>query len=206
MPGEYEMNPSTFQQVRENMKRLNDFFGDGSGGTGSIQDIINRLESLEETINNIVSPDTPGAGDIIQNEDGSLSVAGVTIVLDFADENTTPGAYLRDVTFELKNTEVVGLSDIEAFTGMNYAMVVTYKHNLKDGEQVDSYQYLPQQIAYGNNGVMYCRTASDTSDTASWGEWMAVIPEIPEQQKQWVQSETEPQNQNIGDYWCEPLS
>ena len=34
MPGE-AMNPSTFLQVRENMNRLNEFFGGGgSGGCG----------------------------------------------------------------------------------------------------------------------------------------------------------------------------
>lgn len=201
MPG--EMNPSTYQQVRENMNRLEEFFG-GGGGSGSLQDLIDRVSNLEEVINSITNPDA-GSGDIIQNEDGSLTVLGVTIVTDFADTDTTPGSYTRDVTYELKNTTVVGLNSFSAFSGMNYAMVVTFKHNLATDESVDAFEYRPQQIAYGNNGVMYCRTATDATSSASWGGWVAVQPEVPEQQKQWMQSDTEPSNQTTGDYWCEPI-
>ena len=197
------MNPSTYQQVRENMERIADLFGSGDS---SIEKILERLEAIEETVTNIVDPPS-GSGDITTNIDGSLVVNGVTIQTQFADENLTPAAYTRDVTFELKKTSVVGLNSYTPFATRTYALVITYKHNLVEGEEVDLYNYAPQQIAYGDGMVGYTRTASDNTSQASWpSTWTPVVSESEAAPKQWIQSETEPENQSEGDYWCEPLS
>lgn len=202
MPGE-AMNPSTFLQVRENMNRLNEFFGGGGSG-GSIQDIFDRLDQLEENIDNIINNNPSGSGDITIGEDGEMVVNGITISLNFPDTDTTPGSYTRDVTFELKQPTAIGLGETEGFDNQ-YCIVVTYKHCVDEGE-IDTINFVPQQVAYGKNMIGYTRTASDVSAQASWGAWGPVVAEQEEVQKQWVQSTSEPQNQTEGDYWAEPIS
>lgn len=197
------MNPSTYQQVRENMERLAEFLGGSGGEIPSLEEIINRLETIEETVNNIVENPT-GGGDVTVEEDGAIRVYGMTIVTQFSDTDIAPVAYTRDVTFELKKPSAVGLNTIEGFDG-NYVLIATYKHNLINGEQVDLYEYIPQQVAYSKNMRGYTRSATDASSSAAWGTWEPVVNEGEKVQKQFIQSETEPDTQTEGDYWCEPL-
>ena len=210
MPDTPAMKPSTYQQVRENMTKLFELLGDGSD-IENLSELVAKVNDLATKVDNLINQgggSGGGAGgDITVDPDtGSMTVNGITVITNFVDVDTTPGSYTRDVTFELKQCSSIGLGSNSAFTGMNHCIVVTFKHTLVEGESVDTYQFKPQQIAYGNNAVMYSRTASDATSSATWGGWMAVIPEIPEQQKQIIQSDTEPENQAVGDYWCEPLS
>lgn len=206
MAGSGTMNPSTFQQVRENMEAIFKFLGSLDPGTEipSISDIVDRLEKLEEDLNNIIE-NPGGGGDTSVEEDGSIKVYGVSLVTEFADENLTPAAYTRDVTFELKKPSVVGLNSFTGFEEDKYSLVVTYKHNLVKNELVDSLDYCAQQMAFGAKMIQYARTASDTSQEATWGPWAAVVPEAAKAEKQFIQSDTEPENQPEGDYWCEPI-
>ena len=197
-----DMNPSTYQQVRENMRTIAEFLGSG-GDIPSLSEILERLDTVEETVNNIV--DNPsGGGDVTVEENGSIRVNGITIVTQFSDTDITPAAYTTDVTFELKKPSAVGLDTIEGFDS-NYVLIVTYKHNLINGEQVDLFEYIPQQVAYSKTMQGYTRAATDASSSASWGEWAPIISESEKAQKQFIQSEAEPETQVEGDYWCEPL-
>lgn len=207
------MNPSTYQQVRENMKRLNEFFGDGGSGSGGLTEIMQTLqelkadiEKLEESLGGGTGGGTAG-GDLVQDENGNIMVYGVRIVTQFADEDLTPAAYTRDVTFELKKTDVVGLNAMPGFTAGAYVLVITYKHNLPTGESVDPFAYLPQQIAYGTNMKAYTRTSVDTAGSAWSSPWTEVNPasEFTFNHPIFVQSETEPSDLKESDYWFEPL-
>lgn len=201
-----KMNPSTYQQVRENMKLLNDFFGDGTGGSGSgtsYKELIERIEKMEDTITKIVENPT-GGGDTIVKPDGTIKVYGLSVDVQHADADITPGAYTRDITYELKKPAVVKLDKIGGFEG-KYVLICTYKRNLETGESVDLYEYKPQQVAYSSTMTAYTRTASDATSSAVWGEWVPVIAEAEKAAKQIIQSETEPLTQTEGDYWCEPI-
>lgn len=207
------MNPSTYRQVRENMKRLNEFFGDGGSGSGglteimqTIQELKDDIEKLEESLGGGTGGGTAG-GDLVQDENGNIMVYGVRIVTQFADEDLTPAAYTRDVTFELKKTDVVGLNAMPGFAAGAYVLVITYKHNLPTGESVDPFAYLPQQIAYGTNMKAYTRTSVDTAGSAWSSPWTEVNPasEFTFNHPIFVQSETEPSDLKESDYWFEPL-
>lgn len=210
-----EMNPSTYLQVKENMKRISDFLdGGGSGGLTleEIQNILNQIQQDIDDIENALNPPDPGTGggsggDTIINDDGVIQVYGVRLLTGFYNVNTTPNSYTRDVTFELKQPTVIGLNGREGFAN-SLCVVVTYKHNLQEGESADTFNYLPQQVAYGSGMQSFTRTAA--SDGASWGAWSeasggTVAPEkvtFPV----FVESSTEPTNQKAYDYWLEPLS
>lgn len=207
------MNPSTYQQVRENMKRLNEFFGDGGSGSGGLTEIMQTLQELKAEIEELETAlgggDSGGGttgGDLVQDENGNIMVYGVRIVTQFADEDLTPAAYTRDVTFELKKTDIVGLNTMPGFTGA-YVLVITYKHNLPTGESVDPFAYLPQQVAYGANMKAYTRTSVDTTGSAWSSPWTEVNPasEFTFNHPIFVQSETEPSDLKESDYWFEPL-
>lgn len=197
-----EMKQSTYQQVRENMEKLAAFIGDGD--ITSIQEIINRITSLEENMNNILNPGggtgTSGS-DIVPDANGNLMVMGIRILTEFSDMDTTPNTYLRDVTFELKKTSVIGLSGIEGFTN-EYVLVVTYKHNLASDESVDLYNYKPQQMAYSDAMTMYARIAQEGN--AAWNTWVPVSS-AGGGGNNFIVSDSEPDDQDEGDYWAEPL-
>lgn len=200
-----EMKQSTYQQVRENMEKLAAFIGDGD--ITSIQEIINRITALEGNMDKILNPDTGGSGtsgsDIVPDAEGNLMVMGVRILTEFSDVDTTPNTYLRDVTFELKKTSVIGLSGVEGFTN-EYALVITYKHNLVSNESVDLYNYKPQQLAYGDSMTIYGRIAQEGN--AAWNDWFPVSSAGGGGGgNNFIVSDNEPEDQEEGDYWAEPL-
>ena len=200
-----EMKQSTYQQVRENMEKLAAFIGDGD--ITSIQEIINRITALEGDMDKILNPDTGGSGtsgsDIIPDAEGNLMVMGVRILTEFSDVDTAPNTYLRDVTFELKKTSVIGLSGVEGFTN-EYVLVITYKHNLVSNESVDLYNYKPQQLAYGDSMTIYGRIAQEGN--AAWNDWFPVSSAGGGGGgNNFIVSDNEPEDQEEGDYWAEPL-
>ena len=200
-----EMKQSTYQQVRENMEKLAAFIGDGD--IASIQEIINRISALEDNMDKILNPDAGGSGtsgsDIVPDAEGNLMVMGVRILTEFSDMDTMPNTYLRDVTFELKKTSVIGLSGVEGFTN-EYVLVITYKHNLALNESVDLYNYKPQQLAYGDSMTMYGRIAQEGN--AAWNNWFPVSSAGGGGGgNNFIVSDSEPQDQEEGDYWCEPI-
>ena len=200
-----EMKQSTYQQVRENMEKLAAFIGDGD--IASIQEIINRISALEDDMDKILNPDAGGSGtsgsDIVPDAEGNLMVMGVRILTEFSDMDTMPNTYLRDVTFELKKTSAIGLSGVEGFTN-EYVLVITYKHNLALNESVDLYNYKPQQLAYGDSMTMYGRIAQEGN--AAWNNWFPISSAGGGGGgNNFIVSDSEPQDQEEGDYWAEPL-
>ena len=201
-----EMKQSTYQQVRENMEKLAAFIGDGD--IASIQEIINRIAALEDDMDKILNPDAGGSGtsgsDIVPDAEGNLMVMGVRILTEFSDMDTMPNTYLRDVTFELKKTSVIGLSGVEGFTN-EYVLVITYKHNLALNESVDLYNYKPQQLAYGDSMTMYGRIAQEGN--TAWNNWFPISSAGGGGGgNNFIVSDNEPEDQEEGDYWAEPLS
>lgn len=190
------MNPSTYAQVRENMENLLKILGDES----EFSKLFDRLDDVEQKLENITNPPA-GSGDIVTNPDGNLLVYGVTIVTQFANSETTPESYKRDITFELKSPAIIGLSTVDGFSAP-YVLMVTYKHNLAEGVTVDEFTYRSQQIVYGSNMVAYTRTANE--DNTAWGEWGAQLGTGAG--TQWIESSTEPADQDPGGYWCEPIT
>lgn len=190
------MNPSTYAQVRENMENLLKILGDGS----EFSKLFERLDEVEQQLEKITNP-TPGSGDITTNPEGNLIVYGVTIVTQFANSETTPESYTRDVTFELKSPAIIGLTADDGFSAP-YVLMVTYKHNLAEGVEVDEFTYRSQQVAYGDNMVAYTRTANE--DNSAWGEWGPQLGTGAG--TQWIESTTEPVDQDPGGYWCEPIT
>ena len=199
------MNPSTYQQVRENMEKLLDLMKVDPENPNTIPSIIERLEDLEKVVNNITDPDS-GSGDLGQDENGNVYVYGITLITEFAEVNTAPASYKRDITYELKKPSAVSLKDTPGFEA-EYVLIMTFTHNLREGESVDVFKYAGQQIAVGANAVLYTRTG--VSDGSSWGEWVAVTPAgggTTPVKKQWVAADTEPSDQETGDYWSKPIT
>ena len=196
------MNPSTFQQVRENMEKILVILSEDPENPNSIPNIIERLEQIEEIINNITKPDA--GGDIGTDENNNIIVYGVTLVTEFSDTDTAPASYKRNVTYELKKPSAIGLNETPGFES-DYILVMTYTNNLEEGESVDLYKYRGQQIAVGANAVLYTRTG--TEDSNSWGEWVAVTSAGGggSSVKQWINADVEPIDQQEGDYWTKSI-
>lgn len=192
--------PSTFQQVLENMRNIQDT-------------ILPVIELLNKTIFN---PDRPGSeggdfeskDDLVLDEDGRMKVIGITIVRDKQDEDTKPGSYVRNITFELKNARVIGLGGKSGIS-LDYVMVMTVSLN-----NDPSIVYPAWQCAYGDRAMtMYYRQAVD-DDT--WGNWVRVFdlkdvlkenPDIFEElsHRQIIEADSQPDNQLPGDYWLQPI-
>lgn len=203
------MNPSTYQQVRENMNRIAEFIGEGGQIDITLEEIIQQLTSITEQIENIlkvIQPEPGGGGDLVPDEDGNLQVYGITLVTQFATTDILPSAYTRDVTFELKKFSAIGLSGVEGFS-REYGIVVTYRYNLPNGESADPFKYRPQQIAYGDMMSAYARVSADDLGTA-WGDWSQVIGAGGSGSISFVDQKTEPDadDQKEGDYWFKEIT
>ena len=201
-----QMNPSTYQQVRENMERLLRLIGDEDPSM-SYTDVVNNIEIIKNELDDIKEmlnpdPSTGGASDITTDADGNIRVYGIQIITQNAELNNPPTAYTRDVTFELKSTAAVGLSTIDGFSN-RYCIVITYKHNLPSGESVDTFKYVPQQVAFGDNFKTVSRNAQ--TNNSEWGTWHAITEEYVVKFPVFVDQESEPSDQKAGDYWFKDI-
>lgn len=208
MPG--EMNPSTFQQVRENMDKLGDVLiklGDISDVNMDLKKMEELLEKLEQMFITPNEPDPgPGTGttggvggdsDVGTDPNGNARVFGVHVDTTDPDTNTPPNGYTRGFTISIKKASVVDLAG-KAGIGGEYVFVFTI---VKDGTEapeinINAYQMVIMDSANG----LYRRNSDSPS---AWGNWMG-----PEQQKirlQFVQADVKPSDQIEGEYWCEPL-
>ena len=119
------INPSTYKQVVENAKKileLLDSAGDITNITedittikGDITDINKILEQLKKLV---INP--PATGDIINTDDG-LKVIGVHINTSKKDENTPINDYQQGITFEFKNTTVIGVNSLPGMKPRDFA-------------------------------------------------------------------------------------
>lgn len=188
--------PSTYQEVL----RL----------TGLVDnEVMPVINMLKHTILNPGDDEGNSRSDVIIDGDGNMQVIGVTVVLADIDKDLGPDDYLRDVTYELKNAEVIGLAG-KPGVSLRYVTLKTVSIH----DQPEGINYPAWQCAYGDDGMeMWYRKA--TSDE-QWGPWERVIdierlfgehPEIVERfsHRQIVESQKLPTGQEVGDYWFWPI-
>lgn len=166
--------PSTYQQVVENMRRITELVDE------YIQKLINTIFNPEAVEN--------GSTDIWYDEiEKKLKVIGMTIDDDKVDEILSPDGYVRDLSWELKKSNILDLAG-EKDIG-EYVTVMTVR--LPDGPR--------WQVAYSEDHMTsYFRKGEKKPDgTWAWGPWESVG------RKQFVKSADQPANnlQDVGDYW-----
>ena len=168
--------PSTYQQVLENLK--------------SIQ---NEILPILNIFNNTIFNQQGGANSDIGYENDILRVNGVTINTKNINANTPPNEYTSNITYELKNTETVGLN---GKTGISSSLIFIKTIHLSDSNIL----YPSWQVAYGDIKMdVYVRYAIDD---LTWGEWKH------QNKPQIITSYTLPTKEefNIGDYWHRPIT
>lgn len=193
--------PSAYQQILANMEVLEDR-------------ILPIIEKLEQTIFNPdwEDPNKPKIpSDIVMDIDtNTMKVIGISVVVQYKDEELKPSDYIRDITYELKNAEKIGLSGKDGIT-LDYVTLMTVRMN--SAKEVG---YPTWQCAIGDQAMMpYFRKAINDHE---WGEWVKVIdlpkllekyPEIIKMlsYRQIVDSldQPGPDVQEPGDYWLETI-
>ena len=167
--------PSTYKQVIKNMRRINDL----------INNYISKL------INTIFNPNalTDGNSDVWYDEEAEkLKVIGHTIITINQAVSSQPSYYRHDITWELKNSDVIGLAGEKDIGDVVTVMTVRANNGAPCW-----------QVAYSDNHMTsYFRRATDDS---TWGAWESVG------RKQLVRSDTQPADnlQDISDYWYQTL-
>lgn len=134
------------------------------------------------------------------NNLGSVDMDSSTTV------NNNPSYYTSAVTYEIKSTASIGLSEqVEAFADIQYVYVHTFRSTSED-IALQSYQQAHGINADGEIITAYRVAASDGSD--SWLEWSSglasnaggtgggIAPVLPDP----------PEDQPVGSFWLEPIS
>lgn len=172
--------------------------------------IVKQLQEQMDHLLQITDPSNPGDnGDIIITDDG-IKVIGIHINTSNSNENTPPNGYKQGITYEIKNTEVIGLKGQQGVT-KDYCLVMTAVQDSRiEGVEETIEGFTAFQLAYGTDGlILYKRDA--TSDMSSWGQWVSLSGGSGgEATKQFIQTENNQQPEEgvqvTGDYWMETLS
>lgn len=167
--------PSTYKQVVENMKRINEI-------------VTNYVQHLVDTI---FSPTawSDGSTDVkFDPTDNKLKVIGTTITSDNPSVQSGPSEYFRNITWEVKQSSAMGLSGLPNVG--DYVTIMT----------VAVPNHPIWQVAYSDNRMAtYFRRAND--DLATWAKWDSVgRKQFVESSTQPAANE-----QDIGDYWVKPV-
>lgn len=186
--------PSTYQQVLANMEAIAGL-GNLSELPMNLEEIANTVKKLEDTI---VNPPAGGASsDVITTEDGS-KVLGNHLNTGNAEVDTPLDEYTRGVTFEVKNVTIVGLNEKDGMTDA-YCMVMTVKRDSAIEDEPEAISFTPFQVAFSTSGAcLYIRHQSDTG----WDEWQGLSGGGSKE----IVSDTQPDKQKAGDYWCQPIT
>lgn len=151
--------PSTFQQVVENMENIK-------------LEILPIIDIIKNTILPNWDPNKPldvdTDNDVVYDPDtGTMRVIGITVIIEHKDEDLPPDQYLRDITWELKNANVIGLAGKPGIT-LDYVTLRTVKMTRATG-----INYPAWQCAFGDGTMeMYYRQARPDN---TWGDWVRVI-------------------------------
>lgn len=200
-PSAPDMDPSSWNQIKKNMKRLKDI----SDQLGKIEEVLkdqgvsSLKELLEKIFNNIGKVETDlaeitskleGLIEKIEKETGTIT----NIVIN-VDKDTQPTEYIYDYTFEIKRVSVIGLTGKRGFKNLTHCLVQTVKM-IKNNEDA---KFIPYQIATGTDGGMkqYIRMAKPSGGSGSllvWDKWkelrygtnIAVYPSKPASDEQVV--------------------
>lgn len=177
MPGDVSINPSTYKQVLENAKRV------------------------QELADKILNADPSTGGDVVNSEEG-IKVVGLHINTNNTDTDLTINQYKNGVTYEFKNVDVLKLTDTNGFIP-GYCLLMTIN---KDGriEGESDTEFTGFQIAFTNGDTYGQYRRNATSDT-TWGEWMS-LSGTTGGSSDWQHSDTQPEDQAEGGYWCQPIT
>lgn len=218
-------NASTYKQVVQNMDDIADLkknvkdvqeeiggTGDPSGGGGTsikdqikdinsdISDIDKEIEKINEVVGKMAEGMEVTANGDVYGKFPDLKVIGIHANTDKVDENTPPSDYKRDITYEIKSVEAIGLTGKEGVTS-KYCLMVTTTIASQVGET--DIDFKPFRMAYGNS---LKRFYSEAIDDNTWGDWAE--EEKPRGNVNIITSETEPDKnaQTTGDFWFQELT
>lgn len=201
---------STYQEVLKFKEYLND-------------ELIPLIEILKNAFFGKDDGSNIGKGDVIIDDNGDARVPGITVIVNNTYVQSAPNDYDRDITFEIKDKEVINLPVTEPGNGTvinnTYVTVMTvHIHNVINNPDGSVSGYYPAwQIAYGDeNGHLYLYYRKSIEDSNTWGPWNKVFdlevmlelnPEIVEKfsHRQIVEKDILPVGQEIGDYWFWPI-
>ena len=196
----FKMDPSTYKQVVKNAQALANL-GDLTDVPYDINQLYEYVNKLKEMI--LDASSTGGDGDITVDTEGNIKVLGVHVNTSNSEVNTLVADYNQGITFEIKNTQVIGIRGSEGFSG-NYCLVQTAKQDTSlEGEPNKIEGFTPFQIAYGTDGLYMCRR--DAQPDGQWGEW-SEISGASGGGGQFVQADVQPEDQEEGDYWMQPIA
>lgn len=197
---------TSMKDVQDDIKDVQDELGGtGEPGSSSIRDQIKEVTSNMETITKEIEKitealDSNVTGDVV-GKFPDLKVVGIHANTDKVADNTPPSGYTRDITYEIKSVESIGLSGKKGVTGKYCLMITASVASQKDDESAIDFN--PFRIAFGNSLKRFYSEAK--SDDDSWTEWLE--EEEPRCDVNIVASDSEPgKDQQIeGDLWFENL-
>lgn len=219
------MNPSTFKQVAENFRKINELtgqFDDISEALGDLSDLPFKLKEMASLVQDLekavlepsededtgLIPVLDGDGNVIGSK-----VAGLHNILINVDKNLSPCEYGQGLTLELKKRSIVGLGEESSFAG-DYCFVLTMVQDAaikndsidETSSVVPATDYRPIQLAFADANTIYYQRCGDeyvagTGYTA-WGQWS----QNGGGHQQIVQSDEAPTDQTVGDYWAMPIT
>lgn len=209
------MNPSTYKQVRINTELLADLKGQIEELPISLAELASLVQDLEKAVLEPAEEEDTGLIPVTDEEGNVIGskVAGLHNILINVNKNILPTGYNQGLTLELKKRSIVGLGEENSFAG-DYCFVLTMvqdaaiKNDSIDETSlvVPETDYRPIQFAFGDATPIYFqRTGTNyvagTGYTA-WGGWT----KNGGGHQQIVQSETQPTDQEVGDYWSQPIT
>ena len=195
----FKIDPSTYKQVVKNAQALANL-GDLSDVPYDINQLYEYVNKLKEMI--LDAPSTGGDGDVTVDTEGNMKVIGIHVNTSNSETNNLIADYNQGITFEIKNTQVIGIRGSEGFTG-NYCLVQTAKQDASlEGEPNTIDGFTAFQIAYGTDGLYMCRR--DAQPDGQWGEWSEIS--VARGGGQIIQADVQPEDQEEGDYWMQPIT
>lgn len=202
-------NASTYKQVVQNQQDIADLrneIGGEGGESGSIKEQISDINKNIDTINEVVGKmsegmDATATGDVC-GKFPDLKVIGIHANTDKVNENTPPSGYKRDITYEIKSTDAIGLTGKEGVTGPYCLMVTTTIASQVNETDIDFKSF---RMAYGNSLKRFYSEAKDGVD--EWNEWVEDKTQNPHAKTNIITSDTQPADdaQIEGDLWFEEL-
>lgn len=199
-------SPSTYKQVINNMqsiekllKSLNEMDEDLDEALVRINKELASLGNKITALDKVVT-ESPETGDITTTPTG-MKVVGVHVNTKNCDVDTVLKDYTHGVTWEFKSASVIGLAGKTGVTD-SYISVMTVKRDAPLDDEPATLKTTGFQIGYGSDGLNIYRRAAE-SDT-KWKDWVGLELDV-EIHQQIVESASQPTDQNVGDYWAQPI-
>lgn len=172
----FKINPSTYKQVLENAQRLN------------------------ELAEKILDADPSTGGDVVNTDEG-IKVIGLHVGTSNADVALGINEYKQGVTFEFKNVAVLNLTDLDGFVP-GYCLLMTINKDSRVSGEADI-DFTGFQIAF-TNGDEYGQYRRNATGDTTWTDWMNLSGTSGG--SGWLYGAEQPEDQDEGGYWCQPIS